>query len=206
MAKLGGRLWARQKQAVENAVNDLASDMLQVQALRSTRPGIAFPADTEWQTEFDASFPYLETDDQLAAIEAIKQDMCEPRPMDRLLCGDVGFGKTEVSMRAAFSGGCRLPGGRPRPHDGARRAAPRTFSSRLAEFLSNRLPVAILHQEKQAETIERLALGKVDIDRRSPARAARRAIPQRPGNHRRRAAVWREIKERLKAHVRSSTS
>ena len=69
---------------------------------RASRPGITFPADTDWQQEFDASFPYQETPDQLTTIEAIKHDMQQPRPMDRLLCGDVGYGKTEVAMRAAF--------------------------------------------------------------------------------------------------------
>ena len=84
------------------AVDDLAAEMLELQAARASRPGIAFPADTDWQQEFDASFPYHETADQLAAIDAIKHDMGLPRPMDRLLCGDVGYGKTEVAMRAAF--------------------------------------------------------------------------------------------------------
>ena len=102
LAKLGGRLWERQKERVEEAVTDLAADMLELQAARASRPGIAFPADTEWQREFDASFPYHETPDQLITIDAIKHDMCLPRPMDRLLCGDVGYGKTEVAMRAAF--------------------------------------------------------------------------------------------------------
>jgi transcription-repair coupling factor (superfamily II helicase) len=101
LAKLGGRLWGRQKQAVEEAVNDMAAEMLELQAARASRPGIAYPQDTEWQREFDASFPYRETDDQLEGIEAIKRDMTQPKPMDRLLCGDVGFGKTEVAMRAA---------------------------------------------------------------------------------------------------------
>ena len=102
LAKLGGRLWGRQKERVEEAVTDLAADMLELQARRASRPGIAFPADTEWQREFDASFPYHETADQWTTIDAIKRDMCLPRPMDRLLCGDVGYGKTELAMRATF--------------------------------------------------------------------------------------------------------
>lgn len=102
LAKIGGVIWKKQKENVEKAVKDLAADLLQVQAERKSRPGIAFAEDTRWQYEFDASFPYTETDDQALAISAIKQDMLQPRPMDRLLCGDVGFGKTEVSMRAAF--------------------------------------------------------------------------------------------------------
>ncbi|QDT70574.1 Transcription-repair-coupling factor [Planctomycetes bacterium MalM25] len=102
LAKIGGKAWARQKKAAEQAVNDLASDMLEVQAKRDARPGIRFPDDTEWQGEFDAAFPYELTPDQKTAVAAIKEDMQSTRPMDRLLCGDVGFGKTEVAMRAAF--------------------------------------------------------------------------------------------------------
>ena len=102
LAKVGGKTWLKQKQAAEGAVHDLAVEMLEMQALRMARPGIAFNPDSEWQREFDSSFPYRETPDQLTAIAAIKADMHRPRPMDRLLCGDVGFGKTEVAMRAAF--------------------------------------------------------------------------------------------------------
>ncbi len=102
LARLGSQTWVRQKQAAQQAVTDLASEMLELQASRAMRPGYAFPVDTDWQREFDASFPYRETRDQLSSIEAIKQDMQTHRPMDRLLCGDVGFGKTEVAMRAAF--------------------------------------------------------------------------------------------------------
>jgi transcription-repair coupling factor (superfamily II helicase) len=102
LAKIGGKSWLRQKQAAESAVHDLASEMLEMQAIRASRPGIALTPDSDWQREFDASFPYTETPDQHSAIAAIKGDMQRPRPMDRLLCGDVGFGKTEVAMRAAF--------------------------------------------------------------------------------------------------------
>jgi len=165
LAKLGGRLWMRQKQAVENAVNDLAAEMLQVQAIRAARAGISFPADTEWQQEFDASFPYLETNDQLAAIEAIKHDMCEPRPMDRLLCGDVGFGKTEVAMRAAFKAvdaGYQVAVLVPTTVLAEQHL--RTFSSRLAEFPFQIASLSRFSTKKeQAETIERLASGGVDI-------------------------------------------
>ena len=102
LAKIGGKAWARQKQAAEQAVTDLAVEMIEAQAMRAARPGIRFPEDTAWQAEFDASFPYTETPDQLAGIVAIKENMQQPQPMDRLLCGDVGFGKTELAMRAAF--------------------------------------------------------------------------------------------------------
>jgi transcription-repair coupling factor (superfamily II helicase) len=102
LAKVGGKTWLRQKKEAEGAVIDLAVEMLEMQALRRARPGIGFNPDSDWQREFDASFPYRETPDQLGAIASIKADMLRPRPMDRLLCGDVGFGKTEVAMRAAF--------------------------------------------------------------------------------------------------------
>jgi transcription-repair coupling factor (superfamily II helicase) len=102
LSKLGGKRWRRQKETVQEAVRDLAAEMLRLQAARETLPGVRYPADTTWQVEFDAEFPYEETDDQLAAIVAVKQDMCDPRPMDRLICGDVGFGKTEIAIRAAF--------------------------------------------------------------------------------------------------------
>jgi transcription-repair coupling factor (superfamily II helicase) len=102
LATLGGKGWLERRKAAESAVTDMAAELLDLQALRAARPGIAFSADSEWQREFDASFPYEETEDQTSAVEAIKLDMEAARPMDRLLCGDVGFGKTEVAMRAAF--------------------------------------------------------------------------------------------------------
>jgi transcription-repair coupling factor (superfamily II helicase) len=102
LSKLGGSGWAARKDRVAGAVADMAADMLRLQAERESRPGIAHPADSHWQTEFEASFPYVETDDQLEAIAQAKADLERSRPMDRLICGDVGFGKTEVAMRAAF--------------------------------------------------------------------------------------------------------
>jgi len=102
LAKIGGQLWSKQRRSAEAAVVDMASELLEIQAMRASRPGISFHHDTEWQHAFDESFPYQETPDQLTALEAIKADMERPRPMDRLLCGDVGYGKTEVAMRAAF--------------------------------------------------------------------------------------------------------
>ena len=102
LAKLNGKAWNKQKQEVRNAVFDLAADMIELQAKREALQGIAFPPDTDWQLDFDESFPFQPTEDQLVAIETIKSDMEKSRPMDRLLCGDVGFGKTEVAIRAAF--------------------------------------------------------------------------------------------------------
>ena len=102
LAKLGGKSWARVKQAAEMAALDLAADLLRLQALRDCEKGYAFAPDDQWQKDFEDSFPFLETADQLLAVEAVKLDMECDKPMDRLICGDVGFGKTEVAMRAAF--------------------------------------------------------------------------------------------------------
>ncbi len=102
LARLGGAQWAKAKQRVKEAVTDLAVRLLETQAMRQKRPGIAFPPDTDLQHQFEASFPYEETPDQITTLEAVKKDMETPRPMDRLMCGDVGYGKTELAMRAAF--------------------------------------------------------------------------------------------------------
>jgi transcription-repair coupling factor (superfamily II helicase) len=102
LSTLGGRRWKRAKEEAEESARDFAGELLRVQAARSATKGIAFPADTDWQREFESQFPYDETEDQLTAIAATKRDMERARPMDRLVCGDVGFGKTEVAIRAAF--------------------------------------------------------------------------------------------------------
>ncbi len=102
LSKLGGGRWRKQKEQVKQAVRDLAKELLQVQAARAAMPGIRYPQDTPWMTQFEAEFPYEETEDQLAAIAETKKNMIDDRPMDRLICGDVGYGKTEIAMRAAF--------------------------------------------------------------------------------------------------------
>ena len=100
--QLGGMLWQRQKLSAERAIMDLAANLLEIQAARNILEGHAFSTDTAWQHEFEAAFIYDETPDQLTAIEEVKRDMESSRPMDRLICGDVGYGKTEVAIRAAF--------------------------------------------------------------------------------------------------------
>jgi len=165
LAKIGGTLWAKQKAAVERAVADMAADMIRLQATRASRPGIAFPADTAWQRQFEESFPYDETPDQLTAMEAIRGDMQEPRPMDRLLCGDVGFGKTELAMRAAFKA----------VEAGAQVAVlvpttvlceqhRRTFTARFAEFpFVVRGLSRLTSAAETRDTLEGLARKSVDI-------------------------------------------
>jgi transcription-repair coupling factor (superfamily II helicase) len=102
LSKVGSKKWQRQKEKVAKSVQDLAGELLEIQAKRKTLGGIAFGEDTKWQMEFEESFAYPETPDQTTAIEQIKADMRLPMAMDRLLCGDVGYGKTELAMRAAF--------------------------------------------------------------------------------------------------------
>ncbi len=102
LSKLGGKRWSRTKEQVQESVVDLAESLLRVQAARRDSAGTAFPPDTEWQREFEASFLYEETEDQLIVAKEIKDDLVKPRSMDRLICGDVGYGKTELAMRAAF--------------------------------------------------------------------------------------------------------
>ncbi|MFO0959040.1 MAG: transcription-repair coupling factor [Isosphaeraceae bacterium] len=136
LSKIGSTSWERKKKKVAEAVLDLAGELLEIQAQRSALPGHAYPEeDSHWMAEFEASFPYEETPDQLAAIDALKRDMVQPRPMDRLICGDVGYGKTEVALRAAF-----------KAVDGGKQVAVlvpttilaeqhfRTFNGRMAEF------------------------------------------------------------------------
>jgi transcription-repair coupling factor (superfamily II helicase) len=106
--KLGGAEWARQKTKAKKAAKDLAKGLIALYAERQKRPGFAFSSDSPWQVEFEEAFDYAETDDQLRCIAEIKADMEKPRPMDRLLCGDVGYGKTEVALRAVMK--CILDG------------------------------------------------------------------------------------------------
>ena len=102
LSRLGTVEWARIKERAKRAVEDIARDLLTLYSAREVVPGHAFSSDTLWQAELEAAFPYVETEDQLKAIEQVKADMEKPRPMDRLICGDVGYGKTEVALRAAF--------------------------------------------------------------------------------------------------------
>lgn len=165
LAKIGGKAWAKQRQAAEKAVADMASEMLELQALRAASPGIAFKPDTHWQHEFEQAFPYRETPDQLTAITAIKEDMQTAKPMDRLLCGDVGYGKTEVAMRSAFKAvenGYQVAVLVPTTILAEQHY--KTFRERMGEFplsigrLSRFAPAA-----EQKETLEGLKRGKIDI-------------------------------------------
>ncbi len=165
LAKIGGKSWFRQKLAAQRSVTDLAADLLEVQARRASRPGIEFPEDSEWMREFEASFPYRETPDQLAALRAIKHDMVQPRPMDRLLCGDVGYGKTEVAMRAAFKAvdaGYQVSVMVPTTVLAEQHR--RTFSQRMAEFPFSIATLSRLCSAREERRIlEGLASGEIDV-------------------------------------------
>jgi transcription-repair coupling factor (superfamily II helicase) len=102
LGKVGGNQWDKARREAERATLDFAAQLLRLQAERDQQAGVAHPADAPWQREFEDAFPHEETPDQLRAIQEVKEDLERPRPMDRLLCGDVGFGKTEVALRAAF--------------------------------------------------------------------------------------------------------
>ena len=99
---MGGATWTRTKTRVKAKMRDMADELLKLYAGRKMAEGFAFSHDSNWQREFEDAFEFTETRDQLTAIKDIKRDMESPHPMDRLLCGDVGYGKTEVVMRAAF--------------------------------------------------------------------------------------------------------
>jgi len=165
LSTLGGKKWSKQKQQVAEAVKDLAAELLRVQAARQTQPGVRFPGDTAWQCEFEAEFPYDETEDQLAAIAAIKQDMSNDQPMDRLICGDVGFGKTEVAIRAAFKA---IEFGKQVavlvPTTVLAEQHGRTFTQRMADYPFKVASISRFRTgAEQKKLLADLAEGKIDI-------------------------------------------
>jgi transcription-repair coupling factor (superfamily II helicase) len=157
--------WSQTKQRVREAVEKIARELLELYAKRQFSKGHAFAADSTWQKELESSFPYIETDDQIKAIAAIKKDMEKGRPMDRLLCGDVGYGKTEVALRAAFK--AIMDGKQVAilvPTTVLAQQHFETFRQRLAAFP---VQVAMLSRfispHEQDEIILQLAIGDVDI-------------------------------------------
>ncbi len=163
--KLGSQQWTKTKARVRKAMQDMAGELLKLYAERHTAQGTAFASDNEFQKEFEDSFDYNETDDQLVAIQAIKQDMESTTPMDRLLCGDVGYGKTEVAMRAAFKA----------VQDGKQVAVLtpttvlsfqhfETFKKRFAQFpIKIEMISRFRTAKEQKQIVEQVEHGKVDI-------------------------------------------
>ena len=162
---LGGQGWSETKTRVKEAVQRVAEDLLDLYARRQGGEGFAFAPDSQWQQELEDSFPYVETDDQKRAITEIKRDMERARPMDRLLCGDVGYGKTEVALRAAFKA---VMSGRQAailvPTTVLAQQHFDTFSQRLAAYP---VKVEMLSRfrtpREQTEILLQLALGEIDI-------------------------------------------
>ncbi|HMV28834.1 MAG TPA: transcription-repair coupling factor, partial [Anaerolineales bacterium] len=162
---LGGQAWAETKEKVKEAVQKVAEDLLDLYARRQVVEGYAFSPDTQWQKELEDSFPYVETEDQKRAIVDIKRDMERARPMDRLLCGDVGYGKTEVALRAAFK--AVMSGKQVAvlvPTTVLAQQHFETFSQRLAAFP---VKVEMLSRfrtpREQTEILHQLSIGEVDI-------------------------------------------
>ncbi|MFD2045570.1 transcription-repair coupling factor [Ornithinibacillus salinisoli] len=163
--KLGGSEWAKVKRKVQSSVEDIADDLIKLYAEREARKGFAFSEDTDLQREFDTSFPYQETEDQLRCIAEIKEDMEKERPMDRLLCGDVGYGKTEVAIRAAFKAVA----------DGKQVAilvpttilAQQHYETIRERFQDHAINIGILSRfrtaKQQKETIQGLRRGLIDV-------------------------------------------
>ncbi|HEY1510342.1 MAG TPA: transcription-repair coupling factor, partial [Solirubrobacteraceae bacterium] len=165
LSKLGGTRWDTIKARARRAAQELAGELLNLYAERKRREGHAYPPDTDWQRDFEDAFPFTETPDQRDAIEFVKADMEAPRPMDRLICGDVGYGKTEVALRAAFKSaqdGKQVMLLVPttilaQQHFG-------TFTERLKDY-----PITIEHVSRfrpaaeQRESVARFAKGEVDI-------------------------------------------
>ena len=165
LSRLGSQQWTKTKARVRKAMQDMAAELLKLYAERTAAEGIAFSKDNDFQHEFEGSFDYTETEDQLSAIRAIKYDMESTKPMDRLLCGDVGYGKTEVAMRAAFKA----------VQDGKQVAVLtpttvlsfqhfETFKKRFAQFPINIEMISRFRTAKEQKSIvERVETGKVDI-------------------------------------------
>ncbi|MGD0682805.1 MAG: DEAD/DEAH box helicase, partial [Terracidiphilus sp.] len=163
--RLGSQQWTKTKARVRKAMQEMAGELLKLYAQRATAQGTAFTKDNEFQKEFEDAFDYSETDDQISAIRAIKYDMESATPMDRLLCGDVGYGKTEVAMRAAFKA----------VQDGKQVAVLtpttilsfqhfETFKKRFAQFPINVEMISRFRTAKeQKDIVERVESGKVDI-------------------------------------------
>lgn len=163
--KLGGADWAATKEKARKAVQEVAQDLIKLYSARASSTGFAFSADTPWQKELEDDFPYQETPDQLTTIDEVKQDMQKPIPMDRLICGDVGFGKTEIAVRAAFKA----------VQDGKQVVvlAPttllvqqhyETFTNRFSGFPVTVAAMSRFQSEKEVNnTIQGLESGEVDV-------------------------------------------
>ncbi|MEM7144321.1 MAG: transcription-repair coupling factor [Verrucomicrobiota bacterium] len=163
--RLGGTRWSRARERAEKSIMDYAAQLLSIQAERDSAKGFAHAPDTRWQHEFETSFPYKETPDQITAIQEAKADMESPQPMDRLICGDVGFGKTEVAIRAAFK--AVMSGKQVAvlvPTTVLAQQHFQTFRERMSEYpFSIELLSRFRTKKEQTEVVQKLRDGSVDI-------------------------------------------
>jgi transcription-repair coupling factor (superfamily II helicase) len=163
--RLGGADWVKAKGRARKAVRDIAAGLIRLYQARMASPGHAFGQDTPWQQELEDAFPYVETPDQLAAVEEVKADMERAVPMDRLICGDVGYGKTEIAVRAAFKAvqdGMQVVVLVPTTLLAAQHFA--TFAERYAPFPVTIRPLSRFQSDREmTDTLEGLASGKVDV-------------------------------------------
>ncbi|WZL72821.1 transcription-repair coupling factor [Clostridiaceae bacterium 35-E11] len=163
--KLGGTEWKKTKAKAKNAIEDMAKDLLQLNAVRQMKKGHQFASDTPWQKQFEDAFPYEETPDQLRCIKEIKKDMERLIPMDRLLCGDVGYGKTEVAIRGAFK--CVMDGKQVAFLVPTTILAQQHYNTLVQRFREFPITVDVLSRfrtdKQQAEIINKVRVGNVDI-------------------------------------------
>ncbi len=163
--RLGGTDWARATTKVRRAVKDMAGELVRLYTVRMSVPGHAFGPDTPWQRELEDAFPHEETTDQLTTIEEVKRDMESPKPMDRLICGDVGFGKTEIAVRAAFKAvmeGKQVAVLVPTTILAEQHLI--TFSERYAPYPVNvKMLSRFVHPAEQRQTLQDLEKGAVDV-------------------------------------------
>ena len=163
--KIGTDAWQKTKAKARKAAKDMAGELIQLYAARKRQPGFAFAADSPWQKEFEDNFPYPETDDQLRCIAEIKQDMEAPIPMDRLLCGDVGFGKTEVAMRAIMK--CIMDGKQAAILVPTTVLAQQHYQTAVARFRGFPVNIDLLCRfrsaAEQKRTLQNLCAGSVDL-------------------------------------------
>ncbi len=165
LSQLGSAQWQETKERVKRSAKDMAQELLAIYARRSSQPGRAFGPDTVWQREMEAAFPYQETPDQLQAVAEVKQDMESSKPMDRLLCGDVGYGKTEVAVRAAFKAvmdGCQVAVLAPTTVLVEQHYL--TFQERMADFpVRLEMLSRFRRPAEQRAVVQALGRGEVDI-------------------------------------------
>ena len=195
LSKMGGADWAKTKGKARRAIREIAAELIRLYSARMATKGHAFGPDTPWQRELEEAFPYVETPDQLSSIDEVKEDMERDVPMDRLICGDVGFGKTEIAVRAAFKA---IQGGTQVallvPTTLLVRQHADTFAERFAPFPVKVAALSRFQTDKEARLVEEgLADGTIDLVIGTHRLITGQVRFKKLGlvDHRRGAALWR---------------